>query len=91
MVKVHVFFVSEAATDAKSTVIRMKSIQVDGKPETYALPTELQSLTAHAELTKCSSVSNCIKSFKKCGQQRSLMITLPASVVPLYFDEDENF
>ncbi len=77
-------------TNKKTTITRIKSIQPLDKEETYFLPDDSQSLSAHAKLCELPVIKAGIKSITRRGQKRLLKVTLNDELAKIYFDEEEN-
>ncbi|XP_046629530.1 uncharacterized protein LOC124309911 [Neodiprion virginianus] len=88
-VKVKFQFAAEA-WDAKTTVIKVKSIQVLEQEQIFSFEQKDQPISNHAELAKLPVVKGIIKSLDKRGKQRKAIVSLDAHLQRLYFDEEGN-
>ncbi len=89
--KVRICVAAEASTDQKTTIVKIKTIQVLETGEVYIFPPELQPATKnHPKLIKQPSVGSAIKCLKHRGQQRNVYVSLSDELMPSYFDDDGN-
>lgn len=87
--KCQVLLVADGAD--KTTYISVRRIRVLDEENWYAFPEELQKITLHKSLAELPSVKSAVTSIRTRGQYRNVNVTLPAEVVKLYRDEDDNF
>lgn len=83
-------FTFEVSADPKTSILKVKQIQIANTEETYLFPPELQPLSLHPELQGLQIVKSVTKSLTKRNQFRNVNITLPDEVAKLYFDTEEN-
>ncbi|CAA9995080.1 unnamed protein product [Nesidiocoris tenuis] len=77
--------------DAKSSMHFIKWIQLDGGDVIYEFPPEFQPLNSkHKTLLQIPTVKSVLKTLTRRGSYRIIAITLPATTVPLYFDDNGN-
>lgn len=83
-------FVSEAGPDTKSTIVKVKTIQLINQPETFLFPNDKQTSTQHKKLFDTNIVKNVVKSLKTRNKFRNIMITLNKELQDIYMDEEGN-
>lgn len=83
-------FVNEVSSDTKTTVIKVKTLQLLDNDETYIFPPELQHSSSHPELCGLPIVKSALKQLTKRNQYRQIRITLPIEIASLYFDTENN-
>lgn len=83
-------FVSEAGSDAKGTIVKVKTIQLVNQPEIFQFPKDKQTSTQHRQLFDTNVVKNVVKSLKIRNKFRNVMITLDAELQGIYMDEEGN-
>ncbi|XP_044760298.1 uncharacterized protein LOC123317753 [Coccinella septempunctata] len=83
-------FASEAGPDAKSTIVKVKTIQLMDQPEIFRFPNDKQSSLHHKQLFDTNVVKNVVKSLKIRNKFRNVMITLDAELQGIYMDEEGN-
>lgn len=88
-VKAKFHFIAEAM-DARSTVVKVKTIQLVGQSEIFQFPCELQTSTEHVELFKVSVVKGVVKSLKTRNKFRNVVITLSEELQKIYLDYEGN-
>ncbi|CAB0001782.1 unnamed protein product [Nesidiocoris tenuis] len=77
--------------DSKSSMHFLKWIQLDGGDVIYEFPPEFQQLNSkHRTLLQIPTVKSVLKTLTRRGSYRIIAITLPATTVPLYFDDNGN-
>ncbi len=81
---------AEAGTDQKTTVHKIKTIQLIGQDENFEIPAEHQSLVMHMELAKNSFIANGLKSMNKREKIRNFTITLDADLAKVYTNSEGN-
>jgi hypothetical protein len=86
-------FATEAsAIDARTTVIKLKSLQFPGDATRYLFPADLQTLDRHESLMDTPIAKSIKKTLSRehRGKFRSVNITLPSDVFDKYVDGDGN-
>ncbi|KAF6200735.1 hypothetical protein GE061_005179 [Apolygus lucorum] len=80
-----------APNDSKTSIHCIKWIQTTDENTIYEFPSELQQLTSiHKNLLQIPIIKSVQKSLNKRGNFRIISVTLPAEIVPQYFDADGN-
>lgn len=79
----------EASSDPKTSVLRMKSIQIVGNDEILLFPVEKSRLGDHVELVKLQVIKNCIKTLRR-EQFRKIVVTLSKELAAIYLDSEGN-
>jgi len=82
-------FVSEAQS-IKTTIVKVKTIQLEGEETTYEFPDQFSTREFHKELFESTIVKNIAKSLTSRGKFRKVMITLSEELKALYLDEEGN-
>ena len=91
MAKVTFTFASEASpANPKSTVIRVKTMQLSPDGPAYAFPPELQSTDCHEGLMATSAGKLVKKALDVRGKYRTVGITLTTELLIKYTDIDGN-
>lgn len=83
-------FISEAGADSKSTVIKVKSIQLVGQEEIFLFPHDKRTSAHHIKLFNTTTVKNVVKSLKTRNKFRNVLITLTEELQSVYLDEEGN-
>lgn len=83
-------FVSETGSDNKSTIVKVKTIQLLNQPETFLFPRDKQTSIQHKQLFDTNVVKNVVKSLKTRNKFRNVMITLDKELQGIYMDEEGN-
>lgn len=83
-------FVSEAGYDAKSTIVKVKTIQLGNQPEIFQFPKNKQTSDQHKQLFDTNVVKNVVKSLKTRNKFRKVVITLTEDLQNIYMDEEGN-
>jgi len=84
--------VEQHPNDSKTSIHCLKWIQAqEDDTIIFEFPPEFQLLNTHHQcLLQISTVKNVLKSLSKRGSYRIVSITLPAEIVPVYFDNEAN-
>ena len=73
--KVSITLVNQAsALHPKTNVKCVKSIQINGQPETYGFPAELSPICAHPELIKHGTIKNALDQIECRGKSRKVKL-----------------
>lgn len=83
-------FISEAGADSKSTVIKVKTIQLAGQEEVFLFPQEKRTSAYHTQLFNTTVVKNVVKSLKTRNKFRNVLVTLTEELQNIYLDEEGN-
>ncbi|KAK0177066.1 hypothetical protein PV328_001145 [Microctonus aethiopoides] len=89
-IKAKFYFVSEAGADSKSTVVKVKRIQLLGKEESFLFPVGKQTSTQHGQLFENPIVKNVVKSLKVRNKFRNVVLTLTDELQKIYLDIEGN-
>lgn len=89
-VKAKFYFVSEAGADLKSTVIKVKRIQLLGQEESFLFPADKQTSAQHRQLFENPIVKNVVKSLKTRNKFRNIMLSLSDELQKIYLDIEGN-
>lgn len=81
---------SEAGSDAKSTIVKVKSIELVRQLEIFQFPEDKQTSTQPMELFDTNVVKTMVKSLKTRNKFRNVMITLDDKLQAIYLDEEGN-
>ncbi|XP_011689342.1 PREDICTED: uncharacterized protein LOC105450919 [Wasmannia auropunctata] len=76
--------------DAKTSTIKVKTIQLETEETLYKFPEELQLKEHHQELFATNIVKNAAKSLKSRGQFRRIKISLKGGLEGKYLDDEGN-
>lgn len=87
--KARFLFVSEAS-DQRTTVVKVKTIQLIESPEVYQFPPGAQTSSLHKQLFELPVVKGVVKSLKTRNKYRNVLITLTPGLKELYTDEEGN-
>ena len=92
MTTIKLYLRTEAAsvTDQRTTVLKLKGIQIDGDKDAYVVPEELQPVWTHTDLVKKPAVKNAIESMKTRHLNPIAKVKLKDEEHKNYFDEDDN-
>lgn len=83
-------FVSEAAS-SKTTVVKVKTIQLVDQQEVYEFPADQQTSIHHKKLFEHAVVKGVVKSLKERNKFRNVIITLTKEgLIDNYLDEEGN-
>uniref|UniRef100_A0A1B6DSS3 Ty3 transposon capsid-like protein domain-containing protein n=1 Tax=Clastoptera arizonana TaxID=38151 RepID=A0A1B6DSS3_9HEMI len=88
--KARFHFASQAGKDHKSTLIKVKTIQLVDQPEIFLFPEEKQTNVHHVELFNNIVVKGVVKSLKLRNKFRNVIITLDEELKSIYLDEEGN-
>lgn len=91
-VKLKIFLVTEAAsaTDQKTTVLKIKGIQVRGDTTQYEIPTAIQNIKHHTKLMEDTAVKNACETMKVRHLYRQVNVKLSADAAKEYVDDSGN-
>lgn len=89
-VKAKFQFVSEAGADSKSTVIKVKTIQLVGQEEIFLFPQDKRTSAYHTQLFNTAVVKNVAKSLKIRNKFRNVLLTLTQELQNMYLDGEGN-
>jgi len=87
--KTRFLITAEATKDGKTTVRRIKTIQLVGEDRVYEFLPELQDKDLHKKLFTLPVIKDAGNSLK-ARAWRNVAVTLPEEIKKLYFDEDNN-
>lgn len=82
-------FISDSL-DARTTVVRVLTIQLEGEDTIFQFPREKQLKEQHNALFETNIVKNVIKGMKTRGKFRNIRITLAGELEQEYLDEEGN-
>ncbi|XP_043270946.1 uncharacterized protein [Venturia canescens] len=83
-------FTSEAA-DSKTTIVKVKTIQLVGQPEIFQFPRELQTSDQHPQLFENAVTKGVVRSLKIRNKFRNVTITLTeGKLKEIYLDDEGN-
>jgi hypothetical protein len=86
-IKVRFHFAFEAALlNSQTTVLHIKSMQVENDDDIYLFPPHRQLAEFHDELLKLPSAKSARKALTTRGQFRRPYVNLPAEVAAIYLD-----
>lgn len=88
--KAKFYFVSEAGADTKSTVVKVKRIQLLGQEEIFLFPIDKQTSAQHGILFEHPIVKNVVKSLKIRNKFRNVVLTLSEDLEKIYLDTEGN-
>lgn len=89
-VKAKFHFASEAL-DSKTTIVKVKSIQLLDQPEVYLFPAEEQTNVQHQKLFDHAITKGVVRSLKTRNKFRKVVITLKTTdLKDVYLDEEGN-
>lgn len=88
--KAKFYFVSEAGADSKSTVVKVKRIQLLGQEESFLFPVDKQTSAQHEKLFENIIVKNVVKSLKVRNKFRNVVLTLTEELEEIYLDTEGN-
>lgn len=89
-VKAKFHFASEAV-DSKTTIVKVKSIQLLDQSETYLFPVDSQTSAQHQQLFNHTITKGVVKSLKTRNKFRKVVITLKEDELrDVYLDEEGN-
>lgn len=89
-VKATFHFASEAV-DSKTTVVKVKTIQLEGRSEAYQFPLDQQTRTHHSKLFDHKITKLVVKSLTTRNKYRKVNITLKeGELLEEYLDEEGN-
>lgn len=89
-VKAKFHFVSEAGADSKSTVIKVKRIQLLGQEESFLFPIDKQTSSYHKQLFDHPIIKNVVKSLKVRNKFRNVILALSDELKKIYLDSEGN-
>lgn len=84
------FHFASDSLDAKTTIVKVLTIQLEGEDTAFQFPKEYQSKEGHPDLFGTSVVKNVVKSMKTRGKFRNIWITLTNELKDHYLDEEGN-
>lgn len=82
-------FVSDSL-DAKTTIVKVLTIQLEGEDTIFQFPKEYQRKEDHPKLFDTSVVKNVVKSMKTRGKFRNIWVSLTNELKDQYLDEEGN-
>lgn len=82
-------FVFEAR-DTRTTIVRVRTIQLEGEDTTYKFPENFTTKENHIKLFKTKIVKNVIKSLSSRGKFRKVWISVEEELKAQYLDEEGN-
>lgn len=82
-------FVTEAF-DVKTTIVKVRTIQLEGDNTTYEFPEHLSTKENHKQLFETKIAKNVVKNLKTRGKFRKVWISLENELEGLYLDEEGN-
>jgi len=86
-----IFHFASEALDAKTTVVKVKTIQLEGQDEIYQFPHDAQTSNRHENLFGHAVTKGVVKSLKTRNKFRKVKITLKESeFLSEYMDEEGN-
>ncbi|XP_071642241.1 uncharacterized protein [Temnothorax longispinosus] len=89
-IKARFLFVSEAM-DTKTTVVKVKTIQLVGQPEIFQFPRDMQTSAQHPQLFENAVAKGVVKSLKTRSKFRNVVITLAeGDLKEVYLDDEGN-
>ncbi|XP_058801854.1 uncharacterized protein LOC131670346 [Phymastichus coffea] len=88
--KAKFYFVSETGADSKSTIIKVKRIQLLDHEESFLFPENKQTSAQHEQLFEDKIVKNVFKSLKVRNKFRNVIITLSDGLEKIYLDTEGN-
>ena len=83
-------FISESGTDSKSTIVKVKTIQLVNQEECYLFPKDKRTSDQHKQLFNTTVVKNVVKSLKTRNKFRNVVVTLTQDLQKIYLDEEGN-
>lgn len=89
-VKAKFHFIAEADTDSRTTVVKVKTIQLVAHPEIFLFPREQQTAVQHVKLFETAVVKGVVKSLKTRNKFRNIVITLTDELQSIYLDDEGN-
>jgi len=89
-VKAKFYFVSEFGADKKTTVVKVKRIQLLGQEESFLFPENKQTSAQHGQLFENPIVKNVVKSLKVRNKFRNVMLSLSDELKKIYLDIEGN-
>ena len=87
-VKAKFHFVAEA--EGKSTIVKVKTIQLVGQPEIFSFPQNNQTAAQHEQLFQLAVVKGVVKSLKIRNKFRNVVVTITDELREIYLDEEGN-
>lgn len=87
--KARFHFVAEALS-SKTTVVKVKTIQLSDQPEVYQFPDDQQTSAQHKKLFEHAVVKGVVKSLKERNKFRNVMITLTQEGLRDEYVDDEG-
>lgn len=89
-VKAKFHFVSEAL-DSKTTVVKVKTIQLHGQTEVFQFPAARQTMEHHTKLFEHPVTKRVVNSLKTRNKYRNVNITLAENdLLEIYLDDEGN-
>lgn len=89
-IKVRFHFASEASTDKKSTIVKVKSIQLLDQPDIFFFPENAQTEAKHEKLFAHAITKGVVKSLKTRNKFRKVVITLKKGELKEDYMDDEG-
>lgn len=89
-VKARFLIATEASIDGKTTVYKVKQIQLEDMDEVFAFPPELQDIALHDELMKTGPAKSAKRVLTTRNTYRNPFIRLTTDLKKIYLDEDGN-
>ncbi|EFN70398.1 hypothetical protein EAG_00597, partial [Camponotus floridanus] len=90
MIKAKFYFVSEAGIDPKTTIVKVKRIQLLDQEESFLFPANKQTSDKHEQLFENPIVKNVVKSLKVRNKFRNVVLTLSKELEKIYLDTEGN-
>ncbi|XP_074026745.1 uncharacterized protein [Leptinotarsa decemlineata] len=84
------FCFASVALDTKTTILRVRTIQLEGEDTSYEFPEHLSTKENHPKLFETTIVKNIAKSLKTRGKFRKVWISLGNELKSQYLDEEGN-
>lgn len=85
-----IFHFGSEALNAKTTVVKVTAIQLEGESTIFKFPTNKQLKEHHPKLLDTNIVKNVVKSMKTRGKFWNVRITLENGLEVEYIDEEGN-
>lgn len=79
-----------ASADSKTSITKVKKIQIAETGDTDLFLPQLQPTSFHSEISALPIIKSAIKTLTKRNQFRNVKITLPDNVAKPYFDSEDN-
>lgn len=79
-----------SAINTKTTVLKIKHIQIENEDAVYAFPTEFQEVSNHAELMKTTTAKRVKAALTLRHERANPIFSLDQDLQKIYLDEDGN-